>query len=62
MSSRQQFKEALKGDKKIIADLKKEIELKDASIKRMIIENRSLKIVNEDLVNKLCKKWWQIWK
>lgn len=59
MSSKQQFREALKGDKKIIADLKRE----NANLKNSIrtMHNR---IADYEWETKQLKekKWWQIWK
>jgi len=62
MSSKQQFREALKGDKKIIADLKKEIELKDEIIKKQKNNLEFNKVVIEELIKASSRKWWQFWK
>ena len=62
MSSKQQFREALKGDKKIIADLKKEITLRDEAIRKLQNNVNFQKVVNEQLMGIHNKKWWQFWK
>jgi hypothetical protein len=60
MSSKQQFREALKGDKKIIADLKKENERLKATITRM--HNRIVDYQWEKENKVSTKKWYQFWK
>ena len=54
MSSKTQFKEALKGDKKIISDLKNKLVERE-----MIIDNLRRQIL---IISQAKKKWWQIWK
>lgn len=64
MSSKTQFKEALKGDKKIIADLRKQIEeFKEKVILREDIIDRQRELI-DTLRNELNKKrkWYQFWK
>jgi hypothetical protein len=56
MSSKEQFKDAIKRDKQIIVDLKKEIQLKDNIIKEQNQQISILKIINRR------KKWWEFWK
>ena len=66
MSSKQQFKEALKGDKKIIAELNESIRIKNITITRLSNNITSLNTTNELLINKLNnlrkKKWYHFWK
>ena len=62
MSSKEQFRIALKGDKKIIADLKKEIAFKDDIIRKQRNNLEFNKVVIEELIKSSSKKWWQFWK
>jgi hypothetical protein len=66
MSSKQQFKEALKGDKKIIAELNESIRIKNITITRLSNNITSLNTANELLINKLNnlrkRKWYHFWK
>jgi len=62
MSSKEQFRIALKGDKKIIADLKKEIVFKDDIICKQRNNIEYHKVVIEELIKASSKKWWQFWK
>jgi hypothetical protein len=58
MSSKEQFKDALKKEKQIIVDLKKEIQSKDLIIREQKDQIAVLK-VRIDLKKKL---WYQFWK
>lgn len=63
MSSKTQFKQALKGDKKIITDLKSQIQLKEDEIYKLRQLNHQLKNQLSALPkNYKLKKWWQFWK
>jgi len=62
MSSKQQFREALKGDKKIIADLKQQIAEKDHTIKALQNNVNFQKTVIVELTKRFSKRWWQFWK
>lgn len=63
MSSKQQFKEALKGDKKIISELRNEIFKKDEEILHLKNTEKMLraKLALIALDHKP-KKWYQFWK
>jgi hypothetical protein len=58
MSSKEQFKDALKRDKEIISELNKKILLKDKIIKELNDQNSILGI----RISLKQKKWWQFWK
>jgi chromosome segregation ATPase len=58
MSSKEQFKDALKRDKQIIADLKKAIQEKDDVIKE---QSHQIEILKARIDLKK-KKWYQFWK
>jgi len=60
MSSKAQFKEALKGDKQIIRELKKE----NAKLQeRLELRAKIIDIQHHQLLERLEKKrWWQFWK
>lgn len=59
MSSKGQFKDALKRDKEIISELNKKILLKDKIIKELNDQNSILRI---RISLKQKKWWWQFWK
>jgi len=60
MSSKEQFRDALKRDKQLIVNIRKEIEAKDEHIKILRAENFRLERKLIEL--KQAKKWWQFWK
>jgi len=67
MSSKQQFKEALKEDKKIIANLRKDLQLRDTHITLLQKDCSKLKQENNALkpphpFRYMKKKWYQFWK
>ena len=62
MSSIAQYKDALKRERQIVRDLKKE---KDDIYKELIkvaIELKQTKRENTNLIELTNKKWWQFWK
>jgi hypothetical protein len=63
MSSKQQFKEALKGDKKIIVELKQKIKDQDIDIFFLQLQQQNANQTVNNLMAELDKpKWWQFWK
>jgi hypothetical protein len=59
MSSKEQLKDALKRDKQLISDLKKEIQSRDLHIKLLQDE---LALKTKTIRTKDKNKWWQFWK
>jgi hypothetical protein len=63
MSSKQQFKEALKGDKKIIVELKQKIKDQDIDIFSLQLQLQNAnQTVNNLMAESDKPKWWQFWK
>ena len=60
MSSKEQFRDALKRENRVITDLRRTIEIKDRGITLLRQENLRLKLQNIELKRK--RQWWQIWK
>lgn len=59
MSSKTQFKDALKRENKIISELKIEIQRKDDKIKMLSKDN--LRLMSQIFQIEHKKKWWQFW-
>jgi hypothetical protein len=62
MSSKEQFKDALKREKQIIIDLKKELTEKDNIIRNLRSELFDYRMKNIKSITVEEKKWWQFWK
>jgi hypothetical protein len=60
MSSKEQFRDALKRENKVTSDLRRVIEIKDQSITLLRQENLRLKLQNIELQRK--RQWWKFWK
>lgn len=60
MSSKEQFRDALKRENRVITDLRRTIEIKDRGITLLRQENLRLKLQNIELKRK--RQWWQFWK
>jgi len=58
MSSKEQFKDALKRDKRTIIELAKEIDVKNQIIKEQENQLKHFRL----LLQFKNKKWWQFWK
>jgi len=63
MSSKEQFRDALKRQRQTISELKTEIQKKDITIQNLRQLNHQLKNQLSGLPTKRkLKKWWQFWK
>lgn len=63
MSSKEQYRDVLKRDKRIMAELRNEITAKDKTIQNLRQINHQLKNQLAELPkNYKLKKWWQFWK
>ena len=63
MSSKEQFRDALKREKQIINELKKIISERDTTIIKLRQLNHQLKNQLSGLPKQYkLKKWWQFWK
>jgi len=64
MYSINQFEQSLKGDRNVIADLKKEKEelLKRISLREKVIDEQRLKIKLLQIELKRKHQWWKFWK
>ena len=60
MSSKEQFRGALKRDKQLITNLQKAIQVRDDYVKVLEEENLRLKLKHIEVTRK--KKWYQFWK
>jgi hypothetical protein len=60
MSSKEQFRDALKQEKQSYSDLQRIIEIKDRGITLLRQENLRLKLQNIELKRK--RQWWKFWK
>lgn len=62
MSSKTQYKDALKREKQIILDLEKKIVEQEITIKELNDKIFYLNIRNGKSITIENKKWWQFWK
>jgi hypothetical protein len=64
MSSKEQFRQTLKGDRKIIADLKTERNtlLKKINLQEKVIDELRLRIKLLQIELKRKHQWWKFWK
>lgn len=62
MSSKEQYKDALKRDKQIINDLNKKVIEQELTIRNLKDELLYLRLKNGSSVTVTDKKWWQFWK
>lgn len=61
MSSKEQFREAMKRDKRIMAELRNQIQVKDKIIQdlRFQLRQQNNKTIQ---TYRQTKRWWQFWK
>lgn len=62
MSSKEQYKDALKRERQIITNLKKEINDRDEIIRKLRAENFHNKIQLRESTPNRKKRWWEFWK
>ena len=60
MSSKEQFRDALKRENRLISNMRLEIQMRDSHVKFLEEENLRLKLKIIELQRQ--KKWWQFWK